>query len=127
VLEAFRHAYGGDQAETPAQARRLAALEAQYGAARLVECIEWAADSGIPAGRATQAIKTALPRWKAGLGVSPAAEAREAPTPASPAAALDPDEEYLRLNPHGPGREAALERLRQRGGKAAPATDDPQT
>jgi hypothetical protein len=106
---------------TPLQLRTLAELESRYGAARLAECIDWAANSGIAANRAVQALKSALRNWRSPETDGPP---RWAGRPAQPAgrpgdelsgAPLDPDLEYLNVNPFGVGRAGVIERLKQKG------------
>jgi hypothetical protein len=97
---------------TRAQRRTLNALEARYGPARVAECIDWAAESGIEARRAVRAIRSAVEHWQA---KTPPARRAALPRTDPAAEALDPDLEYLRVNPHGAGRAGALARLEQKG------------
>lgn len=97
---------------TRAQLRTLNALETRFGTARVIECIDWAAETGIEAARAVRAIKSAVNNWQP--KPAPARQRKPVET-GQPAEKIDPDLEYLRVNPFGAGRAAVLARLKQKG------------
>jgi hypothetical protein len=49
--------------KTNAQREAILELEKQYGTAKLMEAIKWAAEAGMDMGRAVRSLQTALPNW----------------------------------------------------------------
>ena len=123
ALETFRKFYPSGRLNR-AQKATLESLASEHGLPRLAESLEWAANTGIAPGRAVQAIKTALPKWQSKdsslsplAGVLPS-QGLTGKTPESLThedASTIADLEYLRLNPYGSGRQAALDRLAAKG------------
>jgi len=107
------------------EARKLESLEKRHGAARLGEVIRWAGEREIPRARALKAIESAAAKWErfgsrsppgGGRGIEGAnGDYEDRAGAEEDLAEVDADLEYVRMNPNGRGREAALARLKARG------------